>query len=125
MRLGYGFRENLGPPVNMNQADFFTAGLMFDIPIWRAPRSSPGSVRSRNARARPRKPIKIPGISLAAAIKDRHAKLQRLAQQITLYNQGIMPQARQAVEASLASYQVGLRICTAVSEPDRRLITPS
>ena len=31
----------------------------------------------------------------------------RLAQQITLYNQGIVPQARQAVEASLASYQVG------------------
>jgi outer membrane protein TolC len=44
---------------------------------------------------------------LAAAIKDRHAKLMRLAQQITLYNQGIVPQARQAAEASLSSYRVG------------------
>jgi len=40
-------------------------------------------------------------------IKDRYAKLQRLVQQINLYDQGIIPQARQAVEASLASYQVG------------------
>jgi cobalt-zinc-cadmium efflux system outer membrane protein len=44
---------------------------------------------------------------VAAAIPDRHAKLMRLTQQITLYNQGIVPQARQAAEASLASYQVG------------------
>ena len=32
----------------------------------------------------------------AAAIKDRYAKLQRLDQQITLYDRGIIPQARQA-----------------------------
>ncbi len=40
-------------------------------------------------------------------IKDRHAKLQRLNQQITLYEKGIIPQAQQAASASLASYSVG------------------
>ena len=44
---------------------------------------------------------------LAAAISDRHAKLQRLAKQISLFDQGIIPQARQAVGAALASYRVG------------------
>jgi outer membrane protein TolC len=44
---------------------------------------------------------------LAAVIKDRYAKLQRLAKQISLFEQGIIPQARQAAAASLSSYQVG------------------
>ena len=76
-------------------------------PSGRAPRSSPRSGRSRRNKARPKTPINLPGTSWRAAIKDRHAKLQRLAKQITLYDQGIIPQARQAVDASLASYQVG------------------
>jgi outer membrane protein TolC len=42
-----------------------------------------------------------------AAVKDRQAKLQRLSQQSTLYEQGIIPQARQAAEAALAAYQAG------------------
>jgi outer membrane protein TolC len=40
-------------------------------------------------------------------VKDRHAKLQRLSKQISLFDQGIVPQARQATAAALASYQVG------------------
>lgn len=44
---------------------------------------------------------------LSAMIKDRYIKLQRLDQQIKLYQQAIVPQARQAAEASLSAYQVG------------------
>ena len=40
-------------------------------------------------------------------MKDRTNKLERLNQQIKLYSQGIMPQAQQAANASLAAYQVG------------------
>ena len=43
----------------------------------------------------------------AAAIKDRFVTLQRLSQQIQLYHRGIIPQARQASDASLTAYRSG------------------
>ena len=105
--LGYAFRETLGPPVNMKQADMFAGGVMFNIPIWQASKIKPRIREEQERQAAAQETVHNTWNQLAAAIKDRHAKLLRLAQQITLYNQGIVPQARQAVEASLASYQVG------------------
>jgi cobalt-zinc-cadmium efflux system outer membrane protein len=32
--VAYGLREKLDPPVNRNQADFFSTSFMLDIPIW-------------------------------------------------------------------------------------------
>ena len=105
--VGYGFRETLGPPVESKTGGHVhrlgdvqpahLAGLQDQA-------QDPGG--RWNARPRPKTPIN-PWDQLAAAIKDRHAKLQRLAKQITLYDQGIIPQARQAAEASLASYSGG------------------
>jgi len=105
--LGYSFRETLGPPVNQKQADMFTGGVMFNIPIWQVSKIKPRIREEEGRQAAAQEAVQNTWNQLAAAIKDRHAKLMRLAQQITLYNQGIVPQARQAVEASLASYQVG------------------
>jgi len=97
----------LGPPVNMKQADMFTGGVMFNLPIWQASKIKPRIREEQERQAAAQETVNNTWNQLAAAIKDRHAKLMRLAQQITLYNQGIVPQARQAAEASLASYQVG------------------
>jgi outer membrane protein, heavy metal efflux system len=105
--LGYSFRETLGPPVNRKQADMFAGGVMFNIPIWQVSKIKPRIREEEGRQAAAQETVHNTWNQLAAAIKDRHAKLLRLAQQITLYNQGIVPQARQAVEASLASYQVG------------------
>ena len=105
--LGYAFRETLGPPVNMKQADMFAGGVMFNLPIWQVSKIKPRIREEQERQAAAQSAVQNTWNQLAAAIKDRHAKLMRLAQQITLYNQGIVPQARQAVEASLASYQVG------------------
>jgi len=105
--LGYSFRETLGPPVNQKQADMFAGGVMFNIPIWQVSKIKPRIREEEGRRAAAQESVQNTWNQLAAAIKDRHAKLMRLAQQITLYNQGIVPQARQAAEASLASYQVG------------------
>jgi outer membrane protein, heavy metal efflux system len=105
--LGYAFRETLGPPVNLKQADMFSGGVMFNIPIWQGSKIKP-KIREEQARqTAARESVQSTWNQVGAAIKDRQAKLMRLSQQITLYDQGIVPQARQAVEASLASYQVG------------------
>jgi outer membrane protein, heavy metal efflux system len=105
--LAYGFRDTLGPPVNQKQADMFTSKVMFNLPIWHASKIKP-KIREEQAKQEAAKDAHQSALNqLGAAIKDRYAKLQRLGKQITLFDQGIIPQARQAAGASLASYQVG------------------
>jgi cobalt-zinc-cadmium efflux system outer membrane protein len=106
--VAYGLREKLDPPVNRNQADFFSTSFMLDIPIWRASKIEPQIREQVDREAAAREAYLSFRDRLAAAIKDRYAKLQRLRHQITLYDQGIIPQARQAASASLADYSVGL-----------------
>ncbi len=105
--LGYGFRDTLGPPVNQKQADMFTGSVMFNVPLWYDSKIKP-RIREEQAKESAAKEAHQNSMNLlAAAIKDRYAKLQRLAKQVTLFDQGIIPQARQATSAALASYQVG------------------
>ncbi len=93
--------------MNQKQADMFASTVMFNVPIWYGSKIQP-RIREELAReSAAREGHQAALTQLTAAIKDRHAKLQRLAQQIALMEQGIVPQARQAVAASLASYQVG------------------
>jgi len=103
----YGFRDTLAPPSNQKQADMFTGRVMFNIPLWHGAKIKP-KIREEMAKQDAAKEAHQSAANLlAAAVKDRHAKLQRLAKQIVLFDQGIIPQARQATAASLASYQVG------------------
>ena len=105
--VGYGFRETLAPPLNQKQADMFTGSVMFNVPIWVGSKIKP-KIREEQAKQGAAKDAHQSALDqLAAAIKDRHAKLHRLGKQISLFDQGIIPQARQAVGAALASYQVG------------------
>jgi outer membrane protein TolC len=105
--LGYAFRETLGPPVNLKQSDMFAGSVMFNLPIWQGSKIKPKIREEQERQTAAKEAVQNMWNQLAAAIKDRYVKLQRLAQQINLYDQGIIPQARQAAEASLASYQVG------------------
>lgn len=105
--LGYGFRETLAPPINQKQPDMFTSKVMFNLPIWHGSKIQP-KIREEQAKQNAAQEAHQAGFNqLTAMIKDRFAKLQRLVKQVTLYDHGIVPQARQAATASLASYQVG------------------
>ncbi len=106
--VAYGLRENLDPPQQRNQADFFTTTLMVDIPIWRASKIEPKIREQVERKGAAQEAYRSFWDRLGAAIKDRYVKLQRLHHQITLYDKGIIPQARQAASASLADYSVGL-----------------
>lgn len=102
--VSYGLREN-SPTVK--RADFFSTRFMINLPIWQASKIKP-RIREAEARQEAAKDAHQSAWNqVAAALKDRYAKLQRLASQIALFNQGIIPQARQAAAASLTAYQVG------------------
>jgi cobalt-zinc-cadmium efflux system outer membrane protein len=106
--VAYGLRENLDPPQKRNQADFFTTTFMLDIPIWRASKIEPKIREQMQRKGAAQDAYRSFWDRLGAAIKDRYVKLQRLHHQIILYNQGIIPQARQAASAALADYSVGM-----------------
>jgi cobalt-zinc-cadmium efflux system outer membrane protein len=106
--VAYGLRENLDPPQQRNQADFFTTTFMLDLPIWRASKIKPKIREQVERKGAAQEAYRSFWDRLGAAIKDRYVKLQRLHHQIILYNQGIIPQARQAASAALADYSVGM-----------------
>jgi len=102
--LNYGLRENRE---EMKRSDMFGTKFMVNLPIWHGSKIKP-RIREEMAKQDAAKDAyQSTWNQLAAAIKDRHAKLQRLGHQITLYTQGIIPQARQAAASSLAAYKVG------------------
>ncbi|MFZ5453344.1 MAG: TolC family protein [Thermodesulfobacteriota bacterium] len=103
----YGFRETLDPPANKPQADFFSTTFMFDLPVWHSSKIKPKIREQVNRKGAAREAYLAAWDKEAAAIKDRYAKLERLSHQITLYEKGIIPQARQAAATSLADYSVG------------------
>jgi outer membrane protein, heavy metal efflux system len=105
--LAYGFRETLAPPVNQKQADMFGSKVMFNVPIWYGSKIKPRIREEQEKQNAAKDAHQSAWNQLAAAIKDRFDKLQRLSKQVTLFDQGIIPQARQAAGAALASYQVG------------------
>lgn len=105
--LSYGFRESLDNPQRTKQADFFSGYVQFDLPIWYGSKLNPKVREQLDRKSAAEESYRSSWDNLAAAVKDRYVKLQRLSQQITLYEQGIIPQAKQAAEASLADYSVG------------------
>lgn len=102
--VNYALREN---NQEVKRADMFGTKFMVNLPIWQGSKIKPRIREELAKQDAAREAHQSAANQLAAAIKDRHAKLQRLARQVTLFEQGIIPQARQAAAASLASYQVG------------------
>ena len=102
--MAYGFRENRE---SLKRPDMFTSTVTVNLPIWHASKIKP-KIREEELRQSAAQKAYQSGVNqLQAAIKDRYAKLERLSQQITLFDQGILPQARHAAAAALASYRVG------------------
>ncbi len=105
--VGYGLRETLAPPVNQKQPDMFTGRVMVNLPIWYGSKIKPKIREEMERQNAAKEGHEAAQVQLSGMIKDRWAKLKRLSQQIALYVQGIVPQARQAADASLSAYRVG------------------
>ncbi len=102
--VDYGFREN---SPTKTRTDFFTSYVQLNLPLWFRSKQAP-RVREEQAKHEvAQNAYQAAFNELAAAVRDRTNRLARLAQQIRLYDQGIIPQAQQAAQAALAAYQVG------------------
>jgi cobalt-zinc-cadmium efflux system outer membrane protein len=104
--VAYGFRER-NVQNGLDRPDFFSGTVSLDLPIWWKAKQKPKLREQKARKAAAENAYQSFYDRAAAAIKDRYVILQRLSQQIQLYGQGIIPQARQAAEASLAAYRTG------------------
>jgi outer membrane protein, heavy metal efflux system len=104
--VAYSFRERLEPD-DLYQSNMFGGKVMFNVPLWQGSKIKPRIREEQEKRNAAKDAHQSAWNQLAAAVKDRHDKLHRLSKQITLFDQGIIPQARQAAGSALASYQVG------------------
>lgn len=111
--LAYGLREDKFPK---KRPDFFTSSFTMNVPIWQGSKLKPRLREQQARRAAAQDAYQAAEDRLKSAIKDRYEILQRLDEQIKLYGQGIIPQARQAAEASLAAYQAGSLDFTSLSQ---------
>lgn len=102
--VAYGLREDKFP---RERPDFFSSTFMMNLPIWQGAKLKPRLREQQARRAAAQESYQATVDRLNSAITDRYEILKRLADQIKLYGQGIIPQARQAAEASLAAYQAG------------------
>lgn len=102
--VDYGFREN---STMGKRPDFFTSYVQISLPLWFRSKQAPRVREEQAKQVAAQNAYQAAWNELAAAVKDRTNRLARLAQQIRLYEQGIIPQAQQAAMAALAAYQVG------------------
>jgi cobalt-zinc-cadmium efflux system outer membrane protein len=103
--VAYGFRENT--QTGATRPDFFSGTVSLDLPIWWNAKQKPKLREQKARKTAAENAYQSFWDKSAAAIKDRYVTLQRLSRQIQLYDQGIIPQAQQAAEASLAAYRTG------------------
>jgi len=102
---GYRIREEvMGDPVP--GTDFVSAGVSINLPIWREKRSEVVAEAESGIRMARRQYDDFRN-RVHFTINDAYAQMEKNRDLVSLFKTGIIPQAQQSFEASLAAYQVG------------------
>ncbi len=86
--------------------DFVSAGISFNLPIYREKRRAATAEAMAAVRMAERQSEDFKS-SVAQSIQNAYARMEETHQQTELYRQGIIPQTSQSFQAALGSYQVG------------------
>lgn len=102
---GYRIREEvMGDPAR--GTDFVSAGVSINLPIWRERRSETVAEAETGIRMT-RQQYDDFRNRVHFTINDAYAQMEKNRDLAALFKTGIIPQAQQTFEASLAAYQVG------------------
>ncbi len=107
-RLGaaYGFRDGRDRVSGKVRPDFLSLMFSFSVPIHAGSRQSKAVEQRSSELGRQRALLAEALRSVEAEISTSHARYRSAREQVRLFEAGILPQARQTVEAMLAGYQV-------------------
>jgi cobalt-zinc-cadmium efflux system outer membrane protein len=87
-------------------SDFVSAGVSFNLPVYREKRRAATSEAMAALRMAERQSEDFRG-SVEQSIQNAYARMEETRQQTELYREGIIPQTGQSFQAALSSYQVG------------------
>lgn len=108
----YKFREDA--PNGMERPDFVSAGVGISLPLWhgrKQDREVEAAVRDLTAAE---KSYENSWNSVRNRIRDITADIEALTASLSLFDTGLLPQAREAVASSLSAYEVGMVEFTSV-----------
>lgn len=113
LKFGYGYRND--------RVDFWTAGISFNLPLWRGNKQR-RAVTEKEAERRvgvARLEVRTNDLSLAIGTALIHMKDAR--EQLQLYRGTIIPQAQQTLEAVVVGYQSDTVDFLSMLEAEKRL----
>ena len=101
----YKFRED--SPAGADRPDFFSANVMVSLPLWHGRKQDEeveAAARELSARE---SGFKNAGNAVRNRIRTVTAEIARARSSLSLFDSGLLPQARESVSSSLSAYQVG------------------
>ncbi len=102
---GYRQREEvMGDPAK--GTDFVSAGISINLPLWQGKRQAAVAEADSGIRMAIRQ-FEDFSNRVDFTISDQYAQMEKNRDLVELYKTGVIPQAEQSFEASLAAYQVG------------------
>jgi len=97
------FRDNNLPD---NGTDFISAGISFNLPVYRAKRRAAVAEADAALRMAEYQSMGFRS-SVSESIQKAYARMEETFQQTELYSKGIIPQTSQGFQSALGAYQVG------------------
>lgn len=104
VRFSYGQRER--DPAGMPREDLFSITVAMNLPLWRKDKIEPRIAEAQAMREQTLEMQQAQQNEVLAKLRQQVAVAEQSRKSVSLYETGILPQARLAVEAALAAYRV-------------------
>ena len=104
VRFSYGQRDNY---LEMRREDMISLTVAINLPIWRGSKLEPRVSEAEAMREQASRMYQAKLNEIDAMLRREVAGAEQSLKSVRLYESGILPQARLAVDASLSAYRVG------------------
>ena len=104
LRFSYGQREK--DLAGMRREDLFSLTVAMNLPVWREDKIEPRIAEAQALRAQALEMLQAQQNEVLARLRQQVALTEQSRKSVRMYETAILPQARLAVEAALAAYQV-------------------
>jgi len=104
LRFSYGQRER--DPAGMPREDLVSLTVAMNLPVWRKDKIEPRIAEAQALRDQALEMLQAQQNEVLARLRQQVAIAEQSRKSVRLYETGILPQARLAVEASLSGYKV-------------------